>query len=75
MTKTIKKGTDITISTSFLTVLGIVFVGLKLTGVIDWSWWWVLAPFWIPVALAVVILLVVLLAFSVYIVAKRLGKD
>lgn len=28
-------------------VLGIVFIVLKLTKVIAWSWWWVLAPFWI----------------------------
>ena len=27
-------------------LLGIAFVVLKLTEVIDWSWWWVLAPFW-----------------------------
>lgn len=36
---------------SLSTVVGVVFVILKLTGVIDWSWWWVLAPFWIGVAL------------------------
>lgn len=28
------------------TLLGIVFITLKLCHVIDWSWWWVLAPFW-----------------------------
>lgn len=36
-----------------LGVLGLLFVGLKLgeVGVVkDWSWWWVLAPFWAPVA-------------------------
>lgn len=27
-------------------LLGVMFVGLKLTGYIDWSWWWVTAPFW-----------------------------
>jgi hypothetical protein len=27
-------------------VLGIVFITLKLCGVIDWSWWWVSAPIW-----------------------------
>ena len=27
-------------------LLGIVFVVLKLTGFIDWSWWWVTLPFW-----------------------------
>ena len=34
-------------------LLGVAFVVLKLTGHIDWSWWWVLAPFWVPVALVV----------------------
>lgn len=29
------------------------FVGLKLTGHIDWSWWWVSAPLWAPIALLV----------------------
>lgn len=27
-------------------LLGVLFVGLKLTGYIDWSWWWVTLPFW-----------------------------
>lgn len=42
-----------------LTVLGIVFVVLKLTGTIDWSWWWVTLPFWGGIALVIVILLFV----------------
>ena len=44
---------------SFTTILGIVFIILKLTGVISWSWLWVLAPFWIPLALVVFILIIV----------------
>lgn len=36
-------------------VLGIVFIVLKLLGVIDWSWWWVLAPIWIPVVIVLVL--------------------
>lgn len=32
-------------------ILGLIFVTLKLTGVINWSWLWVLSPFWIPFAL------------------------
>lgn len=27
-------------------LFGVLFVGLKLTGHIDWSWFWVTAPFW-----------------------------
>lgn len=37
----------------FFGLLTILFVALKLTGYIDWSWWWVLAPLWIPAALAI----------------------
>jgi hypothetical protein len=39
----------------FTGLLTILFVGLKLTGFIDWSWWWVLAPSWIPLALVLLI--------------------
>ena len=35
-------------------LLGVVFIVLKLCGVIGWSWWWVTAPFWIPLALVAV---------------------
>ncbi len=35
-------------------LLTIAFVVLKLTGVIAWSWWWVLAPAWIPFGLALI---------------------
>jgi hypothetical protein len=38
------------------TVLFLVFLILKLTGNIDWSWWWVTSPLWIPLALGVVIM-------------------
>ena len=38
------------------TVLFIVFLILKLTEVIDWSWWWVTAPLWIPIGICIVFL-------------------
>ena len=44
----------------FSGLLTIVFITLKLTGYIDWSWWWVLSPLWIP--FAVVMTIIVLLA-------------
>ncbi|MCA2275474.1 hypothetical protein JF780_05645 [Mycobacterium intracellulare] len=40
------------------TVLFVVFLVLKLTHVIDWSWWWIAAPLWIPATIIVVILVV-----------------
>lgn len=33
------------------TLLTVLFVGLKLTNYIDWSWWWVLSPIWVSVTL------------------------
>ena len=33
----------------FSGLLTVVFITLKLLGVIDWSWWWVISPIWIPV--------------------------
>ena len=43
---------------SFLEVLLLVFIVLKLCKVINWSWWWVLSPFWIPLGLAIILLLI-----------------
>ncbi len=41
--------------------LGILFIALKLTNYIDWSWWWVLCPLWATAAVAVSIFLAVLM--------------
>lgn len=30
------------------TLLLVLFIGLKLTHYIDWSWWWIFSPIWIP---------------------------
>lgn len=55
-----------------LGLLGVVFVVLKLTGVIDWSWWWVTAPFWGGFALlGALMLLALLLAFFAEMSAKK----
>lgn len=37
-----------------LEVFGLVFIVLKLVGVIEWSWIWVLAPFWGQIVLIVI---------------------
>ena len=36
---------------SGVTALQLLFIGLKLTGHIEWSWWWVMAPTWLPISL------------------------
>ena len=51
------------------TVLFLIFLVLKLCGVITWSWWWVTAPLWIPVALFLGVCLVVfVVAFCIGVV-------
>lgn len=42
----------------FCGLLTIVFIVLKLTKYIDWSWLWVFSPLWIPVALLLFVLFV-----------------
>lgn len=39
----------------FVSLLTVAFIVLKLTNYIDWSWWWVLAPLWAPLSLALII--------------------
>lgn len=45
----------------FCGLLTVLFIGLKLTDYIDWSWWLVLSPMWLPI---VVVLVVALAAAS-----------
>lgn len=47
---------NIRTSIGFWDLLVVVFIVLKLCGVIKWSWIWVLAPFWIPIILIVIII-------------------
>ena len=50
------------------TLLTILFIGLKLTNHINWSWWWVLAPLWIPLSL---MLLAVIILIILYFITKN----
>lgn len=53
---------------SFAGLLALIFITLKLTGHIAWSWWLVLAPLWIPVALYLMIIFMPIIALSVALV-------
>lgn len=39
-------------------LLQVMFIGFKLSGVTQWSWWLVLAPTWIPIGLCLVLMVV-----------------
>jgi ABC-type antimicrobial peptide transport system permease subunit len=54
----------------FVGVLFIVFLVLKLTGVIAWSWWWITAPLWGPVAIGLIMLIA-----SMVVVVRQAKKN
>ena len=56
----------------FLGLLALIFITLKITGFINWSWLWVLAPIWGVPALAVVLILVIII--TAVIKRKKEGK-
>ena len=61
------KQTTIATGTSLPTLLTVLFIALKLCGIIDWSWWWVLSPIPITLGIAVVV-------FAVVITVLMIGK-
>jgi hypothetical protein len=40
-------------------LLTVLFIGLKLTGNITWSWWWVLSPLWISALIGLTVLAII----------------
>jgi hypothetical protein len=46
-------------------LLALLFIGLRLSGVITWPWIWVLSPLWIPLALGLFLLVGAGLVFLV----------
>lgn len=40
------------------TLLFIIFLVLKLTDTIDWSWWWITSPLWIPVGIVILLFII-----------------
>jgi hypothetical protein len=60
-----KNNINIKFSGLLTTLLTVLFVGLKITNYIDWSWWWVLSPIWIPVAITILGLLFFLILYLV----------
>jgi len=52
------EGNSSSSGTSIIGLLGVVFITLKLCGVIDWSWWWVTAPFWLGIPICVLVFII-----------------
>lgn len=60
-----KKTVETSGGIGFCGMLAILFIGLKLAGVINWEWVWVLSPLWLPIAVAFGIILVMLVIIAV----------
>ena len=63
------------INSSILTILFIVFLVLKLTGEIDWSWWWVTSPLWLPVAILLVVVNVILIVGAIMLWGRKIKQE
>jgi len=50
---------------SWLSLLGLVFLALKVSGNVPWPWWVVLAPFYVPYALTIIILILVAIVLKI----------
>jgi len=64
----IKKSTETpnlsSANSNVLMTIFVVFLTLKLTGNIDWSWWWVTSPLWIPIAAALILIVIALVFYN-----------
>ena len=56
---------NITIGGGFSGLLFIAFLILKLCNVISWSWWWVTAPLWMPVAFVIVVSIICVIVLAI----------
>lgn len=70
-----KKESGITGSIAFTDLLFLVFLVLKLCGVIGWSWWWVCAPLWIPLAIIVAIFVIGVIISGTYAVCACIYNE
>ena len=53
-------------------LLFLLFLGLKLGGVIAWPWWWVTAPLWVPFALSLAIAILVAIFYFIFTIVKTI---
>lgn len=57
-----------------LALLGFVFIALKVFGIVTWSWFWVLSPFWISVILFVMMWGLINIMAAIFLIALKTGN-
>jgi hypothetical protein len=55
-------------------LLTLLFIGLKLTNYIDWSWLWVLSPLWLPIVLLALIALCAIIFIAIFELVKSMTR-
>lgn len=55
---------------TFVGMLAILFIGLKLSNQIDWSWLWVLSPLWMPIAIVITVFMILAGINALYVLLK-----
>lgn len=68
-----EKTTTVVSGIGFLDALFLVFLVLKLTKVIDWSWWWITAPLWGQVALFIIALVVATIVLIIFKIIDKIS--
>lgn len=58
-----------------LFLLFLLFLGLKLSGNIDWSWWWITSPLWIPILFFIVTTLFSILFIVIRKITSKKGSE
>jgi len=56
---------------TFSRILTILFIGLKLGKVINWSWWWVLSPLWISTIIGLIFIIIVVIIILISLLCNR----
>ena len=70
-----KSSTSITGGLGLCQLLTVLFVALKLCDKIDWGWWWVLSPLWLPWAIAFAVMGAIgMVAVAIQVAARAFGK-
>jgi hypothetical protein len=57
-----------------LSLLLTLFVGFKLANIINWSWWWVISPLWVPLVIGLVSITLFCLVKGLIIICKGRGS-
>ena len=69
-----KEKISLNLHSHFTETLQLIFIVLKLTNLINWSWWWVLSPTWISVAIIVAVILIVLIVIGCGKLGSKIGE-